>query len=225
MTQQRNQKSPLKVSQPDLVEGKDGPELRGVFCRDPSPEMSWFAINWDEVGEILTIEFHASAIASELEATIETALEGIGLSAGGGNPAASGRLVLKRKVPTECAGGVLKRLGEVFGAAWKEPMVQLLAARPSAGQPRRAMMWYGVPREQIQWYPLIDPGRCDGCGKCAEFCKNGVLRLSGDHSRVEVANPFNCLVGCNSCASKCPTDAIQFPPREFLQTFCSGWSC
>jgi len=31
-------------------------------------------------------------------------------------------------------------------------------------------MYQGIPREDIPWFPLIDPERCDHCLKCLEFC-------------------------------------------------------
>ena len=212
----------MKVSQPDVAEGKDGNELRGVFWREPSPEMSWFAMRWDAAGKVLTVEFYASSLASELRAMVESALEGLAASAAVGGSPNDVNLILRRSIPSDQAEVVSKRLAEVLGSGWEKPVGQLLATEPRGNQQKRSVMWYGIPREQIQWYPIIDPGRCDGCGKCVEFCQNDVLRLSGDPPRAEVANPLNCLVGCNSCASKCPADAIQFPPREILQTYRSG---
>ena len=216
MTTPGSPKPPLKVSWPDSVEGKDGSELRGVFWREPSPELSWFAMKWEAGGRIFTMEFYPGNIASELKAMVESALEEVTVAAAVGSPS-SGGLVLKRSVPNGRIEIVSKKLAEVLGAGWEEPLVKLLATEPRTRQRQRSAMWYGIPREQIQWYPIIDPGRCDGCGKCVEFCKNDVLRLIGEPLRAEVANPFNCLVGCNSCASKCPSDAIQFPPREILR--------
>lgn len=207
----------LKVSQPDSAEGKDGPELRGVFWRESSPEMSWFAMKWNATGEVLTVEFYPSSLASELRGLVESALEGVATSAAvGGSPSDVG-LVLRRSIPSDQTEVVSKRLAEVLGTGWEEPVVRLLATGPRGNRQKRSVMWYGIPREQIQWYPIVDPGRCDGCGKCVEFCKNDVLKLVGMPLRAEVANPFNCLVGCNSCASKCPSGAIQFPPREMLR--------
>ena len=206
----------LKVSQPDAVEGKDGPELKGVLWRDSSPEMSWFAMKWEASSRTFAMEFYPGNVASEVKAMVESALEEVTVSTAGGSPC-YGSLVLKRSVPNGQIETVSKKLAEVLGVGWEKPVAKLLATEPRTRQQQRSAMWYGIPREQIQWYPIIDPGKCDGCGKCVEFCKNDVLRLIGEPLRAEVANPFNCLVGCNSCASKCPSDAIQFPPREMLQ--------
>lgn len=209
----------LKISQPDIVEGKDGLELRGVFWKDPLPEVSYFVIRWDAVGKVLALELYASAIASELKVMFEDALDEIATPSSDEGPSMGGRLALRWNVRSDQAAAVSEKVGEVLGVDWEKPTAQLLATGPRGSQPGRTVTWYGIPREQIPWFPIIDLEKCDGCGKCVEFCKSDVLRLIGEPPRAEVANPFNCLVGCNSCAEKCPSKAIQFPPREILQTF------
>src|SRR4030043_351087 len=67
-------------------------------------------------------------------------------------------------------------------------------------------MYQGIPREDIPWFPLIDPDRCDHCLKCLEFCPHGVYESV--EGKLEVANPFNCPVGCSRCQSVCPQKAI-----------------
>jgi NAD-dependent dihydropyrimidine dehydrogenase PreA subunit len=32
-----------------------------------------------------------------------------------------------------------------------------------------------------------------------------------------VANPYNCVVGCQACVNVCPVQAIQFPSKEELR--------
>lgn len=32
-----------------------------------------------------------------------------------------------------------------------------------------------------------------------------------------VARPYNCMVGCNTCANLCPRDAIGFPPLGYVR--------
>ena len=63
------------------------------------------------------------------------------------------------------------------------------------------------------WYPVIDYGRCNGCGQCAEFCLFGVYRKTG--GKVEVINPASCKNNCPACARICPQVAIVFP--KYLQ--------
>ena len=68
-----------------------------------------------------------------------------------------------------------------------------------------------TPREQIGWFPIVDASRCDGCRKCYEFCPKGVFDII--NNRAEAANPFECVLLCSGCVSKCPRDAISFPDR------------
>jgi hypothetical protein len=41
-----------------------------------------------------------------------------------------------------------------------------------------SQLYQGVPREDIPWFPLIDPERCDHCLKCLEFCPHDVYERS-----------------------------------------------
>jgi NAD-dependent dihydropyrimidine dehydrogenase PreA subunit len=75
--------------------------------------------------------------------------------------------------------------------------------------------YMGFPREQIPWYPTIQADLCTGCGSCLEFCSNDVFEL-GDDGVMQVINPYNCVVGCTSCAKMCPVDAITFPAQQEL---------
>ncbi|MBC7264452.1 MAG: hypothetical protein H5T64_08875 [Chloroflexi bacterium] len=77
--------------------------------------------------------------------------------------------------------------------------------------------WRGIPREQVPWYPVIHEEQCDGCGKCLKFCSFGVYAWNEAQDKVVVAEPFNCMVGCNACAATCDRDAIFFPPRSMLE--------
>ena len=79
--------------------------------------------------------------------------------------------------------------------------------------------WFGVPRKEIPWYPKIDPGQCIGCGFCAAICGRGVYKYEFDVKRPIVANPYHCLVGCQTCANLCPVGAIDFPPPESLKKY------
>jgi len=74
--------------------------------------------------------------------------------------------------------------------------------------------YMGIDREKIAWQPTIDPGICTGCGACAEFCPNDVFALVD--GVMTVANPLNCVPGCDRCAGECPVSAITFPPKENL---------
>ena len=75
--------------------------------------------------------------------------------------------------------------------------------------------YMNIPREQIPWYPAVDTDKCVNCGQCLDFCSNEVFE-SGE-TAVRVANPFNCVVGCNRCARVCPNEALSFPTQEQLK--------
>ena len=74
--------------------------------------------------------------------------------------------------------------------------------------------YMGIPREDIPWFPTIDPDKCVNDSVCIDFCDNDVFAQE-DISTV-VANPLNCVVGCSSCARVCPSDALSFPDNEEL---------
>ena len=77
------------------------------------------------------------------------------------------------------------------------------------------MTFFGIPREEIKWYPKIDYDKCVNCKTCLKFCPNGVYGEEGE-KRVVVVQPYNCVVGCSACALNCPRGAIIFPSRKEL---------
>ena len=74
--------------------------------------------------------------------------------------------------------------------------------------------WFDVPRKEIKWYPKIDPAACIGCGLCAVICGRGVYSYDLVSRKPIVTKPYNCLVGCQTCANLCPVGAIEFPSSE-----------
>jgi len=76
--------------------------------------------------------------------------------------------------------------------------------------------WFGVPRKEIKWYPTIDPAACVGCGLCFVTCGRNVYSYDLNSKKPIVANPYNCLVGCTTCANICPVGAINFPSLEVV---------
>ena len=79
--------------------------------------------------------------------------------------------------------------------------------------------WRNIPREEIPWYPTIDPEKCTGCRTCVEFCHNGVLEFEDAQQKARVRSPYNCVVECSTCGRLCPTGAISFPEqKEFTET-------
>ncbi len=71
-----------------------------------------------------------------------------------------------------------------------------------------------IPREKIPWFPSIDPVLCTADQECLNFCHNDVFVMDGASGKVVVAQPLNCVVGCDSCAQICPVQAITFPDKD-----------
>lgn len=68
--------------------------------------------------------------------------------------------------------------------------------------------YHGIPREEIQWFPRLDPEKCNACGVCVKFCQRGVYAMD---DIPHVTNPYRCVVSCTGCGGKCPEGAISFP--------------
>ena len=79
----------------------------------------------------------------------------------------------------------------------------------------REESYMGVSREEIQWFPKVDPSKCSGCTSCVEFCAQGVFFFAEGKSHV--VRPLNCIVGRSSCRSFCPEQAIMFPSSVELR--------
>jgi NAD-dependent dihydropyrimidine dehydrogenase PreA subunit len=47
---------------------------------------------------------------------------------------------------------------------------------------------------------------------------NDVFVWDEENQLPIVQNPLNCVVGCESCAQLCPSEAITFPSKEELRT-------
>ncbi len=77
--------------------------------------------------------------------------------------------------------------------------------------------WHSIPRKEIPWYPTIDEDGCIGCKLCYVSCGRNVFDFDFERNRAVVARPYNCLVGCSTCATICPVGAIEFPPRDIVQ--------
>ena len=74
----------------------------------------------------------------------------------------------------------------------------------------------GIPRKEIPWFPLINYEKCDSCKTCVEFCKLGTYTFNEEEDKIYVSNPYNCVVSCNGCESKCLKGAISFPSTEVI---------
>ena len=60
----------------------------------------------------------------------------------------------------------------------------------------------------MEWYPTVDPDKCVKCGMCMN-CGRGVYDWT--EAGAQAARPFDCVVGCNTCANLCLGEAISFP--------------
>ncbi|MDZ7837093.1 MAG: 4Fe-4S binding protein [Actinomycetota bacterium] len=78
-----------------------------------------------------------------------------------------------------------------------------------------------IPRNEIDWFPTIDYGKCDSCDACISFCPHGVYERK---EKIVVQNPYNCTVGCNGCEPVCPREAISFPSLDIIVEAKKKWS-
>lgn len=77
--------------------------------------------------------------------------------------------------------------------------------------------WYGIPRSEIAWSPTIEADFCTGCGLCATSCARGVFAFDYERNKPVVVAPTMCKVGCTSCATLCPQDAVELPSRGYIR--------
>ncbi len=75
-------------------------------------------------------------------------------------------------------------------------------------------MWHGIPRKDIPWFPSIDADTCIGCTLCYTTCGRGVYEMQ-DNKAVPV-NAMSCMVGCSTCGTVCPVQAITFPDGNLV---------
>lgn len=206
----------LKFAPPDLVT-KDGlAELRGIFWEEGQPEISYFALSWNKLNERLSVEIKKTSMASRVLTQLQTALN---LQPIETDHHKAQSIVVRWKVTSSDIATVAKRLARLLGVDWQKAIRELDEIHPSATHSNKEQTWYGIPREQIAWFPSIDSSKCDGCRACYEYCTRNVFQIVGEPARAEVTNPLNCIVGCDLCARRCRKNAIEFPPREMLRTF------
>jgi NAD-dependent dihydropyrimidine dehydrogenase PreA subunit len=74
-----------------------------------------------------------------------------------------------------------------------------------------------VPRDRVNWHPMINYDACIGDRLCYDFCKNDVFLWDDDKNHPVVQNPLNCVIGCDTCGQLCPVEAITFPSKEELR--------
>jgi NAD-dependent dihydropyrimidine dehydrogenase PreA subunit len=105
--------------------------------------------------------------------------------------------------------------GEYIRSLWNEYKKLRVQRREQT-----EMSHKGIPRDEIPWFPTIDPSKCTGCSSCADFCTQGVFKFDGKISHV--VKPYACTVGKSSCRSFCPEKAISFPKTAELKDTMRG---
>ena len=85
---------------------------------------------------------------------------------------------------------------------------------------------YKVNREEIPWFPVVETALCTGCGICSDFCPKSVYDLVEDAEnpankiqKAHVVNPYQCVMLCTGCLTKCPQNAITFPNKDDFYKF------
>jgi len=82
---------------------------------------------------------------------------------------------------------------------------------------KNQQLWHGIPRQDIPWFPTVDTDTCIGCTLCYLSCGRGVYEMQDN--KVVVVNPYGCMVGCSTCATVCPVEAVSFPGRDLIWKF------
>jgi NAD-dependent dihydropyrimidine dehydrogenase PreA subunit len=75
-------------------------------------------------------------------------------------------------------------------------------------------MWHGISRKDIPWFPSVDVDTCIGCTLCYTTCGRGVYEMH--ENKAVPVNAMSCMVGCNTCGTVCPVQAIAFPDRDLI---------
>jgi len=82
-----------------------------------------------------------------------------------------------------------------------------------------------APRQDIPWFPRIDAELCNSCLSCYEFCPKDVFASAKSEEglrrrpKMEVVNPYSCIVMCSACEKICAAGAISFPPKEDFEQY------
>ena len=132
------------------------------------------------------------------------------------------RLALKSRKMDRCDDSAVDTAG-----SWKKEEAITTVAKASVTNhaPTKKRKRLLAPREEIAWYPTIEPALCNGCGDCKILCKPGVFELGPpdptgvQRPKLVVGHPYNCLVLCNRCVPICTSGAIKLPRKEDFEKF------
>lgn len=75
-------------------------------------------------------------------------------------------------------------------------------------------------RRRVRMGPQFDYDSCICCGECEEVCPLDVIRCIGPFPYP--AYSTDC-VGCELCASRCPTNSVQVPLRKVEESAELWW--
>ena len=143
------------------------------------------------------------------------------------------RLMLKSRAMDKCKDESIDTEG-----IWKNDVEAALAAEkasssasatssvteskpPSRKRKKRLL----APREDVPWFPVINPDLCNGCGDCKVLCRPGVFEPGPpdpagiQRPKLVVAHPYKCLVLCDRCVPVCTSGGIKLPPKEDFEKF------
>lgn len=57
---------------------------------------------------------------------------------------------------------------------------------------------------------FVNPGKCEGCGKCVKICRRHVLEMVAvENGKRAIANNINRCTGCGRCIVICPQRTIE----------------
>ncbi len=63
--------------------------------------------------------------------------------------------------------------------------------------------------------------KCTNCGKCAEVCRFGAVKVLGNPSIRKVAIDEGCCEGCALCSRVCPSGAVEMADKRVGEWFVS----
>lgn len=113
-------------------------------------------------------------------------------------------------------GGVGKSMLTASLALFASKSFKVLCLDADADAPNLALWLGGVKKWDVRkklstsQKPVIDPEKCQGCGKCVSRCPFSALELKNQKATLI---PFICE-GCGLCAEICPYGAIKMKPAE-----------
>ena len=133
----------LRVSQPDLVIGKQGLELRGIFWVEGAQETSYFVLRLNSANETLTLELDADKLSSILLGAIENALALAPRLHDVPGVAGSTQLRAEWALSGFDVSEVRSSIGKAFGDEWQSAMDQLVKSKTTAKKERKSQVCCG----------------------------------------------------------------------------------